>query len=239
MEHEKSRTVNPQTSTTGFGCPETTDPHRFEVDIPPGRTGAVSIVECYGIKAGIGGLPEVAERCLLARPIWSLIAEDVKREFNERLRARKLAASRWTVGINKVERLLGKELLVLAWAVEDALPEAVPNAIRNWIGLRPEERWWLFNITAAATGFPEHAGVGWRKALRFALTENPLAEQVRDESAANAAKAQKRRASSRNGSRDSDGETNQLLLLTQSPDEPSPFLDTPPDTIRSRSGNTK
>lgn len=68
MEHEKSRTVNPQTSTTGFGCPETTDPHRFEVDIPPGRTGAVSIVECYGIKAGIGGLPEVAERCLLRAP---------------------------------------------------------------------------------------------------------------------------------------------------------------------------
>ena len=55
MEHEKSRTVNPQISTIGFGCPETTDPHRFEVDIPPGRTGAVSIVECYGIKAGIGG----------------------------------------------------------------------------------------------------------------------------------------------------------------------------------------
>jgi hypothetical protein len=239
MEHEQSRNVNPQTSTIGFGCPETTDPHRFEVDIPPGRTGTVSILECYGIKAGIGGLPEVAERCLLARPIWSLIAEDVKREFNERLRARKLAASRWTVGVNKVERLLGKELLVLAWAVEDASPETVPNAIRNWIGLRPEERWWLFNITAAATGFPEHAGIGWRKVLRFALTENPLVEEVRDNSAANAARAQKRRVSSRNGSRDSDGETNRLLLLTQSPDEPSAFLDTSLDDLRLRSGNKK
>jgi len=239
MEHEKSRTVNPQISTIGFGCPETTDPHRFEVDIPPGRTGAVSIVECYGIKAGIGGLPEVAERCLLARPIWSLIAEDVKREFNERLRARNLAASRWIVGVNKVERLLGKELLVLAWAVEEALPETVPNAIRNWIGLRPEERWWLFNITAAATGFPEHSGVGWRKALRFALTENPLVEQVRDDSAANAAKAQKRRASSRNGSRDTDGETNQLLLLSESPDEPSPFLDASPGATSAGAGSRK
>ena len=166
-------------ATTGFGCPKTTDPHRFEVDIPAGRAVDVSIVECYGIKAGIGGMPEVADRCLLPRPIWSLIAEDVKREFNERLRARKLAASRWIVGINRVERLLGKELLVLAWAVEKASPEAVPNAIRNWIGLRPEERWWLFNITAAATGFPEHSEIGWRKALRFALTENPLAEHSR------------------------------------------------------------
>ncbi len=224
MDLDKGGTVNPQT-TTGFGCPETTDPHRFEVDIPAGRAGDVSIVECYGIKAGIGGLPEVAERCLLARPIWSLIAEDVKREFNERLRARKLAASRWTVGINKVERLLGKELLVLAWAVEDALPEAVPNAIRNWIGLRPEERWWLFNITAAATGFPEHSGVGWRKALRFALTENPLAqltpEQQRSHAMASLAKTQRRKAVP--VAPHTDGESDQLFLLNDSADDPSPF----------------
>jgi len=167
--------------TFGFGCPDTTDPHRFEVDIPAGRTGTVSIEEHYGIKAGIDGLPQVAERCHLPRPIWSMIAEDVKRDFNERLRAKKLSASRWTVGVNKVERLLGKELLVLAWAVEKASPEAVPNAIRNWIGLRPEERWWLFTITAAATGFPEHADLGWRKALRFALTENPLADPLNEQ----------------------------------------------------------
>ena len=219
---KEGETVNPQTTTTGFGCPETTDPHRFEVDIPAGRTGDVTIVECYGIKAGIGGLPEVAERCLLPRPIWPLIAEDVKREFNERLRAKKLAASRWIVGVNKVERLLGKELLVLAWAVEKASPEAVPNAVRNWIGLRPEERWWLFNITAAATGFPEHSEIGWRKALRYALTENPLAEQLRDEVRANASRIQKG-SGSRSGRRDMNRESDQLLLLSE-PDEPSPFL---------------
>jgi hypothetical protein len=207
--------------TTGFGCPETTDPHRFEVDIPAARVADVTIVECYGIKAGINGLPEVADRCRLPQPIWSLIAEDVKREFNERLRARKLAASRWTVGINRVERLLGKELLVLAWAVESAAPEVVPNAIRNWIGLRPEERWWLFNITAAATGFPEHSEIGWRKALRYALTGNPLAEQSRI-----AHKPQKRKPTKAN--READRDSDQLLLLSDMPDESSPFL-LPPD----------
>jgi hypothetical protein len=164
--------------TIGFGCPNTTDPHHFVVEIPASRTGVVLIAEHYGVKAGINGLPEVAERCYLARPIWSQIAEDVKREFNERLRAKKMTASRWTTGVNKVERLLGKELLVLAWAVEGAQPETVPNAVRNWIGLRPEERWWLYTVTAAATGQPEDAEVGWRKALRFALTENPLAETM-------------------------------------------------------------
>jgi hypothetical protein len=206
-------------STLGFGCPETTDPHRFEVDIPAGRTGIVSIEEHYGIKAGIDGLPEVAERCHLPRPIWSMIAEDVKRDFNERLRARKLSASRWTVGVNKVERLLGKELLVLAWAVEKASLESVPNAIRNWVGLRPEERWWLFTITAAATGYPEHADVGWRKALRFALTENPLAEPLTermDGLVQRQARLNRRKADSR-------GES--LLLFATENEEQSPFLE--------------
>jgi len=206
-------------STTGFGCPDTTDPHRFEVDIPAGRTRTVSITEHYGIRAGINGLPEVAERCHLPRSVWSMIAEDVKRDFNERLRARKLAASRWTVGVNKLERLLGKELLVLAWAVENAAPESIPNAIRNWIGLRPEERWWLYSATAAATGFPEHADIGWRKALRFALTENPLAEALTERKAV---------ATPRSGqdSKRKGGQRNESLLLFESEnEEQSPFLE--------------
>ena len=164
--------------TVGFGCPNETDPHHFVVDIPASRTGDVLITECYGIKAGINGLPETAERCRLPRVAWSGIAEDVKREFNERLKAKSMATSRWTVGPNKLERLLGKELLVLAWAVEGADPALVPNAIRNWIGLRPEERWWLYTMTAAATGGPDDGGLGWRKALQHALTENPLPEPL-------------------------------------------------------------
>jgi len=165
-----------KSETEGFGCPVGLDPHHFVVELPTGRTAFVVISEVYGIKAGINGLPEVVERCHLPRAAWSLIAEDLKREFNERLRAKKMATSRWTTGINKLERLLGKELLVLAWAVERADPETIPNAIRNWIGLRPEERWWLYTMTAAATGGAHQTEVGWRKALRFALTENPLAE---------------------------------------------------------------
>jgi hypothetical protein len=211
--------------TLGFGCPDTTDPHRFEVDIPAGRTGVVSIEEHYGIKAGIDGLPQVVERCYLPRPLWSMIAEDVKRDFNERLRAKKLAASRWTAGVNKVERLLGKELLVLAWAVEKASPETVPNAIRNWVGLRPEERWWLFTITAAATGLPEHADVGWRKALRFALTENPLAEPPAgrvDETTQRQGRLNRRKAPVPPGS---------LLLFPTENEEQSPFLERSGDPL--------
>jgi hypothetical protein len=209
-------------ATVGFGCPVGVDPHHFVVDLPVGRTAQVLIAEAYGIKAGLNGLPEVAERCYLARSTWSMISEEVKREFNERLRSKKLATSRWTTGINKVERLLGKELLVLAWAVELANPETVPNAIRNWIGLRPEERWWLYTVTAAATGGTEDSDIGWRKALRFALTENPLAEITNISPV--------KRSRLLHGSEPED--QNSLFDILQ--EEPSPFLGDRADSARAK-----
>jgi hypothetical protein len=203
-----------KTATIGFGCPDTVDPHHFVVDLPAGRTAPVVIAEVYGIKAGLNGLPEVADRCELDRGLWSLIAEDVKREFNERLRAKKMPTSRWTTGQNKVERLLGKELLVLAWAIERAHADTVPNAIRNWIGLRPEERWWLYTVTAAATGGLAHADIGWRKALRHALTENPLAE-VNHIAPVKRSRLQEKI------------NTKQASLFDMSQEDDSPFLDKP------------
>ena len=197
--------------TVGFGCPKTVDPHHFVVEIPTSRAAPVLIYEVYGIKAGINGRPDIVERCVLKRSIWSQIAEDLKQEFNDRLRAKKMTPSRWTTGRNLVERLLGKELLVLAWAVERASPERIPDAIRNWRGLRPEERWWLYTMTAAATGGVEHGDIGWRKALRYALTENPLTEL----SAATSPKRPSPPARSE--------EIDQLSLLSCLQEEPSPF----------------
>jgi hypothetical protein len=70
-----------------------------------------------------------------------------------------------------VQRLFGKELLVLLWAIEqlDVSPEEIAVGIRNWLGLKPEERWWLYTMTAAATGLAHQTGMGWRDALRRAL----------------------------------------------------------------------
>jgi hypothetical protein len=173
---QKSLSASAKPQTIGFGVPDSIDPHYFVVRIPPGRNDAVEVIENYGIDGGTNGRPELVLRCRLPRPLWSAIADELKREFNERLKTHKLTTSRWTVGDNAVERLLGKELLVLAWAVESADAETIPNAVRNWIGLKPEERWWLYTMTAAATGHADNTETGWRKALRFALTENPSAE---------------------------------------------------------------
>ncbi|MCI0529792.1 MAG: DUF3780 domain-containing protein, partial [Nitrospira sp.] len=76
-----------------------------------------------------------------------------------------------------VSRLLGKELVLLAWAIEDADPTLIPIAVKNWLGLKPEERWWLFTMTNAATGHAINGrNKGWRKAVRYALTENPVSD---------------------------------------------------------------
>jgi hypothetical protein len=114
-------------------------------------------------------------RCILPILKWDRIKDDLRAEFNKRLKSLKLPSGQWKQGFNLLHRTLGKELLVLAWAIEDADPGTINLAIQNWLGLKPEERWWLFTITNAATG---HAitgkGKGWRQALRFALTENPV-----------------------------------------------------------------
>ena len=76
-----------------------------------------------------------------------------------------------TAGTNLVDRLLGKELCVLAWAAETASEEQLPIICSKWAALRPEERWWLFAMTVAEAGLPDDSQRGWRRALFHALSD--------------------------------------------------------------------
>lgn len=154
--------------TLGFGVPATSDPHHFKVVIPRSSTGKVLISEHLGLQAASNDTA-VIDRVVLDRPRWTAIRAEVQRAFNARLIAHGLKTSSWKVGENPVDRLLGKELCVLAWAVERLELEKIPIAVRNWLALRPEERWWLFGMTAMATGGVMDAGKGWRAALAHAL----------------------------------------------------------------------
>jgi hypothetical protein len=112
---------------------------------------------------------------------WNAIAEPVREVFNERLKSVGLPAAKWAKSQTPLSRLLGKELVLLAWAIEDADPGLISNALANWRGLAQEERWWLFTMTNAATGHALHGrNKGWRKAVRFALTENPVSGSADD-----------------------------------------------------------
>ena len=118
-----------------------------------------------------------ALRVAITRDRWLALAPAFWEEANRRLRANGLPAHKFQKTSARpvpVHASLGKELCILCWSVEDAPLDDIPNAIRNWEALAPEERWWLFTMTVATTGQAAQRGLGWRKALRAALADNPF-----------------------------------------------------------------
>ncbi|MEM4358375.1 MAG: anti-phage-associated DUF3780 domain-containing protein [Candidatus Pacearchaeota archaeon] len=160
-----------KTEIIDFGAPNYFGAHVFKVEIPASKNGFVKIIEDFGYKGSINGIPQSEVRVILERRVWNAIADYAKKEFNERLKSLGLKTAKWHLGINLVEKLLGKELCVLAWAAEKASDEEIPIIIRKWLALRPEERWWLFLVTATEAGTANDFNRGWRKALYFALSD--------------------------------------------------------------------
>jgi len=169
----------------GFGfCPEEST-HHFLVTIPASNREDVLISEHFTWDEATAATPptfalgevEGKLRVLMPRAKWDAIADEVRVEFNRRLKQDGRKSGSWKTGANPVSRLLGKELVLLAWAIEEADPALTPTAIKNWLGLVPEERWWLYTMTSAATGHAiQGRNKGWRKAVRYALTENPVTD---------------------------------------------------------------
>jgi hypothetical protein len=165
------------TNTVGFGVPAgEVDPQRFIVRIAASSREPVTILEDFGISGpqfdAVTNLQaDQVVRCRLDPKRWRAIAAATRQIFNERLKAKKLGTGRWEVADNLVHRLLGRELCVLAWAVEVCEPSLISAAIDAWTGLRPEERWWLYAMAVHSTGRAEDVDRGWRKAIRIGLTE--------------------------------------------------------------------
>jgi hypothetical protein len=158
-------------TTVDFGAPDKFGAHVFRVEIPAARNEPVVIVEDYGYRGHEAGVPREEQRVVLTRRVWSAIADVARREFNDRLKAAKSTSGRWHSGTNLIDRLLGKELCVLAWAAETANEEQLRVIGGRWAALRPEERWWLFAMTVAEAGMPYDTQRGWRRALFFALSD--------------------------------------------------------------------
>jgi hypothetical protein len=163
--------VSDRPATVDFGAPDKFGAHIFRVEIPVARNEPVVLIEDYGYRGHEAGIPREEERVVLKRAVWSSIADIARREFNDRLKTEKMVAGRWHAGTNLVDRLLGKELCVLAWAAETANEQQLPVVCSKWAALRPEERWWLFAMTVAEAGLPEDTQRGWRRALFLALSD--------------------------------------------------------------------
>jgi len=161
--------------------------HGFLIDIPKGasQNELVSVTEHRGNDLDHLGARSIEPpsptdpslRVLIDRNRWLVLAPSFWEEANRRLRANGLPSSKFLKAPAKsipVHPSLGKELCVLCWAVEEASPDDIPNALRNWEALAPEERWWLYTMTVATTGQAMQKGLGWRKALRAALADTPF-----------------------------------------------------------------
>jgi hypothetical protein len=162
------------TAPASFDCSDIYQEHGYLVRLTKGREAKAQIFEVFGrppTDREPQWAPETVLRCEVAGDVWDVISPEARTEFNRRLKVEGKLAGRWGTEETAVQRLLGKELLVLLWAVEaqDVKPEEIGVAIRNWHGLKPEERWWLYTMTAAATGLAHQIGMGWRGALRQAL----------------------------------------------------------------------
>lgn len=181
----------------GFGFDPSESKHHFLVIIPKTVTAKVLIYERFEwgneedtqkiSELNLFDAPEqkIDQRfdrlkCELSRIKWKEIEADVKAEFNQRLKAIGQKAASWKQGQNVIQRLLGKELTLLCWAIEDCDTKLIPTAIKNWQGLKPEERWWLYTMTNASTG-EANSKYGWRTAIRYALTENPVTDIYRQQ----------------------------------------------------------
>ena len=161
--------------------------HGFLVDMPRG-TAADAIIcitehrgndlDSLGARTGDAPAPgDPSLRVVIDRTRWQALAPAFWEEANRRLRANGLPVAKFQKSATKpvpVHSSLGKELCILCWAVEESPPNDIPNALRNWEALAPEERWWLYTMTVATTGQAMQRGIGWRKALRAALADNPF-----------------------------------------------------------------
>lgn len=176
--------------STGFGFNPSESKHHFLVMIPKSKTQSVVIYERFEWNGDETPSEKVSTlfieqkidhrfdrlKCELAYNKWKEIESSVKIEFNQRLKEYGQKSGNWKQGQNVVHKLFGKELTLLCWAIEDCDVRVIPTAIKNWLGLKPEERWWLFTMTNASTG-DAHSKFGWRTAIRYALTENPISDR--------------------------------------------------------------
>lgn len=156
-----------------FGFDPNESPYHFVVGLDPASATFVERFEWPPDEPG-GFARQPVLKAVLDRYRWSRVSETVAEVFNRRLRSARYHAAQWKEAETLVAPYFGKELILLTWAIEGADPTLIPNMLANWVGLAPEERWWLYTTINATAGHPEHGrDRGWRKAIKIAFAENP------------------------------------------------------------------
>jgi len=116
-------------------------------------------------------------RATISLILWMQLKKCIEKDFNISLKEENMDAGYWVEdGDTRIDRNLGKELLILIWATEHLDMDNSKNIERllisksNWLMLTREKRWWMYTmITHENLDRAEDKDIqgGWRYALRF------------------------------------------------------------------------
>jgi len=116
--------------------------------------------------------PRRTELVEIAGATWRNINTRVVRELTQDMGETELVGKKapgLKTGINRLSPLVGRELALLLWALqEEGATDQLEAILHGWRELAREERWWLY-AKAAAHG--QQTGTGWRRALFHALSD--------------------------------------------------------------------
>lgn len=143
------------------------DSFEFKVD---GSSGSLCcLVSIVQTERG----PRRTELAEISGATWRKVSARAARELAQDMNTDELDGKKipsLKTGINRISPLVGRELAVLLWALqEDGAPDQSEAILHGWRELAREERWWLY-AKAAAHG--QKTGTGWRRALFHALSES-------------------------------------------------------------------
>lgn len=146
-------------ATVDFGVRDTPGQTWLTISIPNDRKTRIGITTHDPLSNRI--MPEFR----IDRDIWTVVAPRIEAYLNARLKSANLKASKFRPGENRVERLIGKEVMVLIYALQDAHPDQARKALMGWHDYRPEDLWWISH-QIERTG-PDG---GWRRSILEILT---------------------------------------------------------------------
>lgn len=161
------RRAYPGLEFVDFGANDALGAHVFRLRVSQ-STGKASLVEDYGsLNASAVDEPEKT-RVQVPVALWKSVAGYVQKDFNARLKEKGYKVGKWkNEGEVLIDRLLGRELALLLWAIEDLDPSdhtRLGAAVRAWQAYRPEERWWLSAQVGDGNG-------DWRRAVKVAMAK--------------------------------------------------------------------
>ncbi len=140
----------------------------FEFFIETGADGRCRLVSQEQTERG----PRRSDLTEVPADLWRQIGPRVARELAQGMQEGERKGTRapgFKTGPNRLSPMIGRELAVLLWTLQEEGAAAQLEAIlHGWRELAREERWWLY-AKAGAPG--QRTGIGWRRALFHALSE--------------------------------------------------------------------